>query len=258
MKDTRRGARDPTSTQFILCDVDARTRSPASTGVAQRCVNPLEVSCESQISPIVQTITDTNTDIEHAQRAEAPQHSRRLMSTISLQSGSSRLRHHLRDGWVTLIPGVRKGSKSSDSSAISRHEDSVEGCLFCLDRSADQNIIMLQNDAFFARYDNYPAKPGHIEIVPKRHVESFFDLTPEEITKAYALMRQAKEELTKRHQPDGYTIGVNEGNASGRSVDHLHIHLIPRHYGDVDDPRGGIRQVVPNWKPNLWQHHVNC
>lgn len=178
------------------------------------------------------------------------------MSGASTLSGSTRLFVQFRDGLATLIPSVTRALKSNDSSRSSRHDiaaSSVERCLFCLDQSADQNRIMLESTAFFARYDNFPANPGHIEIVPRRHVESFFELSPEEVTEAYELMREVKDALTRQHHPDGYTIGVNEGDASGRSVRHLHIHLIPRHYGDVKDPRGGIRQVVPNWKPNLWR-----
>lgn len=128
----------------------------------------------------------------------------------------------------------------------------MAGCLFCLKHSADKNVILLQNDTFFARYDNFPANPGHVEIVPKRHVESYFELNALEIREAYALICQAKNELDEQYHPDGYTIGVNEGRAAGRSVDHLHIHLIPRHFGDVEDPRGGIRQAVPNYNPDLW------
>jgi diadenosine tetraphosphate (Ap4A) HIT family hydrolase len=112
---------------------------------------------------------------------------------------------------------------------------------------------MFENKNFFVRYDNYPANPGHVEIVPKRHVESFFDLSPDEVTQAYALILLAKERIGRQHQPDGYTIGINEGRAAGRSVDHLHIHLIPRHHGDVEDPRGGVRQVVPNCDPDTWR-----
>ena len=178
------------------------------------------------------------------------------MSTASTQTRSIRLFEIFRDGLAALIANVTHGAKSSGFSAAARQEiaaSSVEGCLFCLDRSADQNEIMLESAAFFVRYDNFPANPGHIEIVPKRHVESFFELSPKEVTEAYTLMREAKDELTKKHHPDGYTIGINEGDASGRSVKHLHIHLIPRHHGDVEDPRGGIRQVVPNWQPDLWR-----
>jgi diadenosine tetraphosphate (Ap4A) HIT family hydrolase len=125
-------------------------------------------------------------------------------------------------------------------------------CIFCLQHHAAENKIMIENDEFFVRYDNFPATEGHVEIVPKRHVVSFFDLTPTEIGAAYDLMLRAQKKLADKYGPDGYTIGVNEGTAAGRSVNHLHIHLIPRHYGDVDDPRGGIRQIVPNCDPDLW------
>lgn len=125
-------------------------------------------------------------------------------------------------------------------------------CIFCLQHHASENAIMVENDAFFARYDNFPATEGHVEIVPKRHVVSFFDLKPEEVAAAYQLLQEAQRRLSDKYRPDGYTIGVNEGTAAGRSVDHLHIHLIPRYYGDVPDPRGGIRQIVPNCQPDLW------
>lgn len=131
-------------------------------------------------------------------------------------------------------------------------DPSHSDCIFCLRHHAVENEIMIENDAFFARYDNFPATKGHIEIVPKRHVVSFFDLSPEEVREAYELLLQAQRRLGDMYGPDGYTIGVNEGTAAGRSVDHLHIHLIPRYYGDVPDPRGGIRQIVPNCQPDLW------
>jgi diadenosine tetraphosphate (Ap4A) HIT family hydrolase len=130
--------------------------------------------------------------------------------------------------------------------------DAIPDCIFCLQYHPDKNLIMVQNETFFARYDNFPAAPGHVEIVPKRHVVSFFDLSPEEVRAAYELLLQAQERLAEQHRPAGYTIGVNEGTAAGRSVDHLHIHLIPRYKGDVEDPRGGIRQIVPGCEPDLW------
>jgi len=129
-------------------------------------------------------------------------------------------------------------------------------CLFCRQDDEHLNRIFRQNRTCFARYDNFPATEGHAEIVPKRHVESFFELSPEEIQDAYQLILFARDDLTRRYHPHGFTIGVNEGRAAGRSVDHLHIHLIPRHFGDVADPRGGIRQVVPNWEPDAWTGSV--
>lgn len=129
----------------------------------------------------------------------------------------------------------------------------LDGCLFCAQDDVTANRILAQNKTFFVRQDNYPATDGHVEIVPKRHVVSFFDLTPREIRDAYDLLKVARDLIPQLWPAaDGYTIGVNEGEAAGRSVDHLHIHLIPRRIGDVADPRGGIRRVVPNCDPDLW------
>lgn len=134
------------------------------------------------------------------------------------------------------------------------HIPQVADCIFCQKDNPDLNRVLRENTLFYARYDNYPATEGHVEIVPKRHVVSFFSLTPREIRSAYALMRKVQQELADLYSPDGYTIGINEGEASGRSIDHLHIHLIPRYKGDVPDPRGGIRQIVPNWDPDSWHN----
>lgn len=132
----------------------------------------------------------------------------------------------------------------------------VDDCIFCRRHDPALNQIMRENNSFFARYDNFPANEGHLEIVPKRHVESFFDLSHQEVVEAYKLLVEARDELQERLRPDGYTIGVNEGHAAGRSVDHLHIHLIPRHHGDVKDPRGGIRRAAPNCDPDSWVSHT--
>lgn len=125
-------------------------------------------------------------------------------------------------------------------------------CLFCRFEDQSVNRIFIESANFYARYDNYPAVPGHVEVVPKRHVESFFELTEAEAAEAYELLKQARSRLAEEYAPAGYTIGINEGRAAGRSVDHLHIHLIPRHDGDVADPRGGIRQILPNCQPAEW------
>ena len=126
-------------------------------------------------------------------------------------------------------------------------------CLFCRQDDARLNQISHRNATCFARLDNFPASEGHTEIVPKRHVESFFDLTAEELQDAFALILAVRADLSQRLQPEGWTIGVNEGRAAGRSVDHLHIHVIPRRFGDVEDPAGGIRQILPNCDPDAWQ-----
>lgn len=148
-------------------------------------------------------------------------------------------------GRITRI-ATRGGSVAQPVGAA------VDDCIFCRRHDPEVNRIMRENDSFFARYDNFPANEGHLEIVPKRHVESFFELSEREVVEAYALLVEARDVLQERHRPDGYTIGVNEGRAAGRSVDHLHIHLIPRHFGDVKDPRGGIRRAAPNCDPDSW------
>jgi diadenosine tetraphosphate (Ap4A) HIT family hydrolase len=126
-------------------------------------------------------------------------------------------------------------------------------CIFCWPDDDSLNTTMCENESFYARYDNFPANPGHVEIVPKRHVESFFQLDEREVLSAFALMRQAKDMLDDKYFPEAYTIGVNDGKAAGRTIDHLHIHLIPRHHGDVEDPRGGIRKAAPNCDPDAWK-----
>ncbi|MEV4497080.1 HIT domain-containing protein [Micromonospora arborensis] len=130
-------------------------------------------------------------------------------------------------------------------------------CLFCQQDDARLNQISHRNSTCFARLDNFPATEGHTEIVPIRHVESFFDLTPEELHDAFALILAVRADLSARLRPEGYTIGVNEGRAAGRSIDHLHIHVIPRRFGDVENAEGGIRRVLPNCDPDVWRAATN-
>jgi diadenosine tetraphosphate (Ap4A) HIT family hydrolase len=141
--------------------------------------------------------------------------------------------------------------RSRDTTGV-RSPEPVGDCIFCRRDDKRLNTIVRENATCYARYDNFPATEGHLEVVPKRHVESLFELTQEEISEAYSLLCEVQKIVTERYRPDGYTIGVNEGTAAGQSIAHLHIHLIPRRYGDVQDPRGGIRQAVPNWDPDSW------
>ncbi len=162
----------------------------------------------------------------------------------------------LRDAgnWVAVLgrnasmPAAEQAGRAPLPSAVSKDAS----CLFCRQDDPAANKLLCQNDSFFARLDNFPATAGHVEVVPKRHVVSFFDLMGHEVADAYALLQTARKLLDREHDPDGYTIGINEGSAAGRSVDHLHIHLIPRRTGDVPDPRGGIRRCLPNGNPDLW------
>lgn len=153
----------------------------------------------------------------------------------------------LRNKAAKLTRGGSRGRTDLRST-----ERVVDGCIFCQRDDKRLNTIVRENATFYARYDNFPAADGHLEVVPKRHVESLFELTPEEVSEAYSLLCEVQKIVMAEYRPDGYTIGVNEGAAAGQSIAHLHIHLIPRRHGDVPDPRGGIRQAVPRWDPDSW------
>lgn len=142
-------------------------------------------------------------------------------------------------------------SRATASRSTSRLGDEPD-CLFCRMDDEKVNSVVDESTNFYARADNFPATRGHVEIVPKRHVVSFFDLTAADVAEAYDLMHRVQQKLNSEHHPDAYTIGVNDGRAAGRTIDHLHIHLVPRHEGDMDDPRGGIRKALPNFHPERW------
>ncbi|WP_245579372.1 HIT family protein [Chitinilyticum aquatile] len=99
--------------------------------------------------------------------------------------------------------------------------------------------------------DGFPVSPGHSLIIPHRHVSSFFELTSSEREALILLLDETKQALQEEFKPDGYNIGINDGPAAGQTVAHLHIHLIPRYSGDLADPRGGVRWVIPE-KANYW------
>lgn len=116
-------------------------------------------------------------------------------------------------------------------------------CELCAPRE-----VLLQNALAYVRYDNNSLSRGHVLVIPKRHVASFFDMTTEEQAAVLALLNSAKRTIQAQHSPDGYNIGVNIGKVGGQSRMHVHVHLIPRYAGDVPDPRGGIRCVLSGSK----------
>lgn len=99
--------------------------------------------------------------------------------------------------------------------------------------------------SWIARYDGFPVSPGHLLIIPYRHISSLFGLTDEEISELWSLVKAGNGFLDEKYHPDGFNVGVNVGGATGQTVFHVHIHLIPRYHGDVEDPRGGVRGVIP-------------
>ena len=117
------------------------------------------------------------------------------------------------------------------------------GCPFCM-LPADR--VVDQGDLTVTSLDGYPVSPGHTLVIPKRHVESVFDVTPAEWSAIKLALDKAKAKLDAEHQPDGYNVGVNVGEHAGQTVMHVHVHLIPRYKGDMDNPRGGVRHIIPN------------
>ena len=115
-------------------------------------------------------------------------------------------------------------------------------CLFCRDPKG----VSLSNELAYSARDSYAVSPGHTVVIPRRHVAIFFELTPEEITACMALINEERKLLDLEFKPDGYNIGVNIGQAAGQSIFHVHIHIIPRYKGDVENPQGGVRHVIPN------------
>ena len=125
---------------------------------------------------------------------------------------------------------------------------SKASCPFCA--LPAERILILADEALVIR-DAFPVSPGHTLVVPRRHIGSFFELSDAERTCMVELLARAKAELDLSFQPDGFNIGINDGAAAGQTVQHLHLHLIPRYQGDVPDPRGGVRWVMPG-KAKYW------
>lgn len=121
-------------------------------------------------------------------------------------------------------------------------------CVFC---HLPASRIVASNDHGMVVRDGFPVSPGHTLVIARRHAASFFDLAGAEREGMLALLDVAKVQLQQDMSPDGFNIGINDGLAAGQSVPHLHIHLIPRYKGDVPDPRGGVRWVIPE-KADYW------
>ena len=117
----------------------------------------------------------------------------------------------------------------------------MEGtCPFC-----KAGPVVLKNRLAFALYDRSPVTPGHLLLIPWRHVSDWFETTDEERRDLFSLADEARALLLRERKPDGFNLGVNVGQAAGQTVFHVHLHLIPRYEGDVAKPRGGVRSVIP-------------
>ena len=119
----------------------------------------------------------------------------------------------------------------------------MNDCVFC---NLDESRIEIENDLALSFKDLYPVTNGHTLVIPKRKVQSFFDLTEEETAAMFELLYLQKEDLKNKDSSiTGFNIGVNDGEDAGQTIMHCHIHLIPRRTGDMEDQRGGVRGVIP-------------
>jgi diadenosine tetraphosphate (Ap4A) HIT family hydrolase len=115
-------------------------------------------------------------------------------------------------------------------------------CPFC---HLEKSRITLENECAVAFADAFPVAEGHTIVIPKRHVASLFGLPDDEQAAIWRLVAQVRGKLASELKPDGFNVGINDGPAAGQTVLHAHVHVIPRRSGDVNDPRGGVRWVVP-------------
>ena len=122
-------------------------------------------------------------------------------------------------------------------------KDPNNPCIFCNEK---KNNIVDENDHAYASYDPYPVSKKHCLIAPKRHVKNYFDLSEKEILACNQLIKSMKIQIEEKDKSvKGFNIGTNCGKAAGQSIMHCHIHLIPRREGDVKNPQGGVRSVIP-------------
>jgi diadenosine tetraphosphate (Ap4A) HIT family hydrolase len=117
-------------------------------------------------------------------------------------------------------------------------------CLFCTTKKED---IIKENEFAYATFDSYPVSSKHCLIIPKRHIKDYFELNENEVTGCDQLIKIIKNQIEKGDKTvKGFNIGINSGKVAGQSIMHCHIHLIPRREGDVENPQGGVRGVIPS------------
>jgi diadenosine tetraphosphate (Ap4A) HIT family hydrolase len=120
---------------------------------------------------------------------------------------------------------------------------SDEQCLFC---NISQELVLAENSFAYAIKDEFPVTEGHTLVIPKNHVDEYFGLSIEELLGCDNLLKSVRRDLLLADNSiKGFNIGMNSGAVAGQTIFHCHIHLIPRREGDVDDPRGGVRHLIP-------------
>ena len=122
-------------------------------------------------------------------------------------------------------------------------KDPNNPCLFC---NIKESGCAHENELAYVSYDSYPVSKDHCLVIPKRHIKNYFDLTNEELIACNNLIKLVKNEIIEKDQKvKGFNLGTNIGEVSGQSIHHFHFHLIPRREGDVENPQGGVRSVIP-------------
>ena len=123
----------------------------------------------------------------------------------------------------------------------------VDHCIFCeMAQNKRDVVVVAKYEHCYVIKDQFPVAPGHLLVIPYQHAGDWFSASSEVKIEIVEVLDQMKKSLELEYSPDGYNIGVNCGKAAGQTVMHLHVHLIPRYLGDMEDPRGGVRGVIPS------------
>ena len=140
---------------------------------------------------------------------------------------------------------MKRDTDATDFRAVRERKDAREAdCLFC---EIPHERVIAENELAYAIRDGFPVTDLHTLVIPKRHIASYFDLGRPEVNACNALLSELREEI-KKHDATvtGFNVGINDGESSGQTIFHCHIHLIPRRFGDIENPRGGVRGVIPD------------
>ena len=145
---------------------------------------------------------------------------------------------------VTCNTNKRDRDDTDFRGVLETYKERETDCLFC---GIDSGRIIAENELCYAIRDGFPVTPFHTLIIPKRHVADYFDLYQPELNAIQSLLRdQRKQIMTADPTVSGFNVGINAGSEAGQTIFHVHVHLIPRRKGDVAEPRGGVRGVIPN------------
>jgi ATP adenylyltransferase len=145
---------------------------------------------------------------------------------------------------VTCNTNKRDRDDTDFRSVAASYEDRSPGCLFC---QINPGRVVAENELCFAIRDGFPVTPLHTLIIPKRHIADYFELYQPELNAIHRMLEEQRADIMKQDEKvTGFNIGINAGRDAGQTVFHAHVHLIPRRNGDVEDPRGGVRGVIPS------------